>query len=277
MLLQDRVALITGAGRGIGRAIALAYAKEGARLALSARTRSELEETARQTELLGAATCVITADVSEQTQVEEMVRQTLDAYSTIDILVNNAGLGGPVGPLQDNDPDYWAQTIRVNVIGVFLCCRAVLPVMLANDRGRIINLHGGRGRHVSAYGASKVAVADITETLAAELEGTNVQVTALSPGSIHTRMWEDTRDAAQIVGDTELFEYGQRVTSGGGASEQRAAELAVLLASDASAGLSGRVIQAVTEDFSSLPQRIPEIMASDAGALRLLGTGQAIV
>ena len=101
--LLDRVALITGAGRGIGRAIALAYAREGARLALAARSRSELDETAQQVEALGAATCVVPTDVTEQSQVEDMVRRTLESFSTIDILVNNAGLAGPVGPLQDND------------------------------------------------------------------------------------------------------------------------------------------------------------------------------
>ena len=271
MRLQDRVALITGAGRGIGRAIALAYAKEGARLALAARTRSELEETARQTQAMGAATCVVSTDVTNQAQVEEMVRQTLDTFSTIDILVNNAGLAGPVGPLQDNDVSYWTQTILVNVVGVFLCCRAVLPVMISNNRGKIINLYGGRGRNVSSYGASKVAVADITETLAMELEGKNIQVNSLSPGSIDTRMWEETRDAAQAVGDLELFEFGRRVTSGGGASIERAAELAVFLASDSSGNLSGRVIQATTEDLSTLAQRVPGIMASDANTLRLIG------
>ena len=99
MRLQDQVALITGAGRGIGRAIALAYAREGARLALAARTLSELEETARQAEALGAPTCVIPTDVTEPTQVEDMVRRTLEQFATLDILVNNAGLGGPVGPL----------------------------------------------------------------------------------------------------------------------------------------------------------------------------------
>jgi len=244
MRLQDQVALITGAGRGIGRAIALAYAREGARLALAARTLDELEETARQAEALGVPTSVIPIDVTEQAQVEEMVKRTIERFSTLDILVNNAGLAGPVGPLQDNDVAHWTRTIQVNIIGVFLCCRAVLPVMISRDRGKIINLYGGRGRHLSSYGASKVAVADITATLALELEGKNIQVNGLNPGSI----------------------------GGGGASMERVAELAVLLAGETSDGLTGRVIQAETEDFSTLPQRIPSIMASDAGTLKLLGS-----
>ena len=123
---------------------------------------------------------------------------------------------------------------------------------------------------MSSYGASKVAVADITATLALELEGKNIQVNGLNPGSIDTRMWEETRDAAQAIGDVELFEQGRRVTSGGGASMERVAELAVLLAGEVSDGLTGRVIQAVTEDFSTLPERIPSIMASDACTLKLL-------
>jgi NAD(P)-dependent dehydrogenase (short-subunit alcohol dehydrogenase family) len=136
MRLKDRVALITGAGRGIGRAIALAYAGQGANLTLSARTLSELEETARQAGALGASTCVIRADVTDPAQVEEMVVRTLDRFSTIDILVNNAGIGGPVGALQDNDVSHWVQTIQLNVVGVFLCCKAVLPTMLEKDRAR---------------------------------------------------------------------------------------------------------------------------------------------
>lgn len=268
MRLQGKVALITGAGRGIGRAIALAYAEEGAKLALTACTRAELEETASQAAELGAVAWVFPTDVTQETQVRTLVDETLNRFSTIDILVNNAGVPGPVGPLQDNDVSYWIHTIQVNVIGVFLCCRAVLPVMLTNNRGKIINIFGGRGRHVSAYGASKVAVADITESLAKELEDKNIQVNALSPGSIHTRMWEETRDAAESIGDSELFEYGQRVTSGGGAPIELAAELAVFLGSVASGRLSGRVIQAVTDDFANFPGKIPEIMASDLYTLR---------
>jgi len=118
-----------------------------------------------------------------------------------------------------------------------------------------------------------VAVADLTETLSLELKGANIQVNALSPGSIHARIWEETRDAAAAIGDTELYEHGVRVASGGGAPVERAAELAVFLASGASGTLSGRVIQATTGDFWNLTPRIPEIMASDVFKLRRAEAG----
>jgi 3-oxoacyl-[acyl-carrier protein] reductase len=272
MRLNDRVALITGAGRGIGRAIALAYAREGARLALTARTLSELEETAHQAKALGADAHVVLADVTSESDVQDMLGQTLERFSTVDILVNNAGISGPVGVLQDNDVSQWIRTIQVNLFGTYLCCRAVLPVMLRQGRGRIINLSGtgstSARRNMSAYCSSKAAVIRLTETLSLELAGTNVSINALGPGSIHTRMWEGMRDAAAIVGDSQLYEQGQRVTSGGGASVERAAELAVFLASDGSGDLNGRLISAVTDDFINLPPRIPEIMASDVYTLR---------
>jgi NAD(P)-dependent dehydrogenase (short-subunit alcohol dehydrogenase family) len=270
--LHNRIALITGAGRGIGRAIALAYAQEGATLALAGRTRRDLEQTAQHAQALGASTGIVPVDVSVPTQVEAIVHQTLEQFATIDILVNKTGMIGPVDPLQKTDRAAWIQTIQVNLIGTYLCCRAVLPVMQRQNRGKIINLSGAGAsnawRHLSAYGASKVAVVRLTETLALELEGSNIQVNVLGPGSIHTQMWEDLRDKAHAAGDAPLYALGQRVTSGGSASLERATALAVFLASEATGALSGRLISAVTDDFPSLPTQIQRIMASDALTLR---------
>ena len=272
MRLENKVALITGAGRGIGRAIALAYAREGARLALAARSPDELEETAQAAQSLGASTCIVSVDVTDQAAVDSMARQVEENFGRIDILVNNAGIVGPIGALEDNDVDSWVRTIQVNLVGTYLCCRAVIPIMTEGGGGRIINLSGSGSTsapyHLSAYGSSKAAVIRLTEILSLELADKNIQVNALGPGSIHTRMWEEITGQAQAVGDTELYEFGLQVTGGGGASIDRAAELAVWLASDAAKGLSGRLIHAVADDFPSLTSKIPQIMASDLYTLR---------
>ena len=135
--LEGRAALVTGGGRGIGRQIALAYAAEGAHLALSARTAAELEETARLvSERYGTEVITIIADVSIREQVDNAVGQTLERFGAIDVLVNNAGNIGPVGRAWNNDPEDWARTIAVHLMGVFYGCRAAIPPMLERGRGR---------------------------------------------------------------------------------------------------------------------------------------------
>ena len=277
MKLEGQVAVITGAGRGIGRAIALAYAREGAKLVLAARSEPELEETVSAASEAGAEAIAVRTDVTSQIGTERLARRAVERFGRIDVLVNNAGTSGPVGPLQSNDIDEWVDTINVNLTGTFLVCRAIVPVMLDQGGGRIINLSGAgvvnAWSNMSAYCSSKAAVVRLTEVLAQELEDKGIMVNALGPGSVHTSMWEKMTDQAAEAGAEFIHELGQRVLSGGGAPIDDCAELAVWLASEESGGLTGRIISAAADDFRSLPAMIPEIMAGDAYTLRVVKPG----
>ena len=267
--LEGRVALITGGGRGIGRAIAQCYAAEGARLALVSRTTDELVETARLVnELHGAEAIALVADVSKREEVDQAVGQALAHFGVIDVLVNNAGNIGPVNTVWNSDPEEWARTIAVHLMGVFYGCHAVLPSMLERGQGRIVNMSGVGGPNTTAYDAAKTAIVNLTENLALELGDTPITVNAISPGSINTRMWEETRDLSLAIGDMATYERGVQVTSGEGASIERAAELAVFLGSDDCGSLSGRLIRAFADRFEEFPARVDEIMASEAYLLR---------
>ena len=272
MKLDGQVAVITGAGRGIGRAIALAYAREGAKLALAARSESELQEAVSAVSELNAEAIALPTDVTSPEETELLVGKVVDHFGRIDVLVNNAGISGPVGPLQGNDIADWVNTINVNLTGTFLVCRAIIPVMLNQSAGKIINLSGAGATNawsnMSAYCSSKAAVVRLTEVLAQELDGRGITVNALGPGSVHTSMWDRMTEQAADAGADFIHQLGLRVTSGGGASIDECAELAVWLASDESEALTGRLISAATDDFRGLPPRIAEIMAGDAYTLR---------
>ena len=267
--LDGRAALITGGGRGIGQAIARAYAAEGAKLALAARTDAELQETAANIrEQYNADVITVLTDVTDRAQVENAVAQTLNRYGVIDVMVNNAGNTGQIGPLWTLDPDRWANTISVHVLGTYYGCRAAIPPMLERGSGRIVNMSGVGGPNDTSYDAAKTAIINLTENLSVELAGAGITVNAISPGSIHTRMWEEVRDMAYEAGDMEMYEKGVQVTSGGGASIERAAQLAVMLGSDECGALSGRLIRANLDTFEDIPANIDAIMASDAYLLR---------
>ena len=274
MRLQGQVAIITGAGRGIGRAIALAYASEGAKVALAARNEADLGESVAAVAEIGGEAIAVRTDVTSQMATQRLARRVVEEFGRIDVLVNNAGTSGPIGPLQDNNIDDWVDTINVNLTGTFLVCRAVIPAMLEQGGGRIINLSGAgvanAWSNMSAYCASKAGVVRMTEVLAQELEGKGIMVNALGPGSVHTSMWEKMTDQAAEAGAEFIHELGQRVLSGGGASIDDCAELAVWLASDESGSLTGRIISAAADDFRSLSPKIPEIMAGDAYTLRVV-------
>ena len=185
MTIRGKVAIITGAGKGIGRGIARAYASEGAKLVLVSRTLAQVEDAANEARAAGAEASAIVVDVASPDDVRRMVEHTLERYSRVDVLVNNAAILGPVGPLHLNDAEHWAQAININVTGLMLCCHAVLPHMIGQGGGKIINLSGAgvtrASETISAYGTSKAAVVRLTETLALEMLPHNVSVNALGP------------------------------------------------------------------------------------------------
>jgi len=272
MKLKGKVAVVTGAGRGIGKAIALAFAKEGADLTVVSRTLAEVEQTARQVKGFGVKALPLRVDVSRAEEVDSMIEETLQMFGKIDVLVNNAGILGPVGLLVENDVKLWIETVHVNLIGTFLCCWAVLPHMMKRGSGKIINLSGGGAAYpkprFSAYACSKAAVVRLTETLAEEVKDYNIQVNAIAPGIVKTRMVEQIVEAGEKAGEKALAD-ARKALEDGGAGFEPVTSLAVFLASDESDGLTGRLISAVWDDWRSLNKDgIEEIMRKGYYTLR---------
>jgi len=273
MKLENRVALITGASRGIGRALALGFAGEGVDLALVARTGTDLEKTAGDIRAIGRRALPITADVSVSGAVEQVVEKVLEEFGRIDILVNDAGRQPPIGSLVKCNPEDWVQTIRVNLIGTMLCCRAVLPGMIGRRQGKIINLSGGGATaprpNFSAYAASKAAVVRLTETLAQEMKEFNIQVNAIAPGAINTKMLEEVLAAGNSAGEVALSQAKRQKESGGDSLEKVVA-LAVFFASEESGGLTGKLISAQHDPWREWAGKSDQLNATPLYTIRRL-------
>lgn len=226
-LLSGKVAMITGAGRGIGRAVALAYAEAGASLAICSRTAHELEATANQVAVRGRKVVPVVTDVSQEIQVETFVNRAVGEFGRVDILVNNAGVGHRHVSLAELSVDEWDQVLRVNLRGAFLSARAVLPHMIHERQGSIINVSSGLGRGAvpgyGAYGVSKWGLEGLTKYLSEEVSHDGVRVNSVSPGYVATKM-----------------------TSYQGGPPEDVVELFLYLASDASLAITGRALDVGT-------------------------------
>ena len=191
MLLEGKIAVITGAGRGIGKSTALLYASEGAKVALIARNQTQLEEVASQIADLKGECLVLPTDVANEDEVGACFDQVLNHFGGIDILINNAGVLRN-GTFLDTPLEVWEQLLKVNLQGVILCTRAALPLMVAQGSGKIINVASGAGQRGlpggSAYAASKAAVIALGASLAGEVESNGIQVNTICPGPIDTEM-----------------------------------------------------------------------------------------
>lgn len=201
--LKGKVALVTGAGKGIGKAIAIALANEGVHVGLLARTEKDLKEVEEKITSTGVNTAIAVADISNRLEVEAAVDKVQNKLGAIDILINNAGIG-TFGKFLELAPDVWEGMIRVNVFGVYYTTRAVLPQMIERKSGDIINISSTAGKTgsavTSAYSASKFAVFGLTESLMQEVRKHNIRVTALAPSTVVTDL---AHSANLITGDAE--------------------------------------------------------------------------
>jgi NAD(P)-dependent dehydrogenase (short-subunit alcohol dehydrogenase family) len=241
------VVVVTGAGRGIGRTIALRFASEGARLVLAARSVTELEDTRTLAVGLGAEAIVVRTDVTDQAQTEAMARAALDQFGALDVLVCNSGIAGPTAPLWEVEPEQWRQTFAVNVEGVFLCCRAALPSMLERGAGSVVVIGSMTGKRAlyarTPYAASKTALIGLVRTLAWEVGESGIRVNLVSPGAVNGPRIEGVIAAqAKALSITEP-EARARFTSasplGRLIEADDVAETVRFLASPAAAGITG--------------------------------------
>ena len=209
MKLKDKVALITGGGRGIGKAIAMAYAREGARLALCARTGSELEQTVREIQALKADCKGRSCDVSLEEAVRYFVTNVQKEFGRIDVLINNAGVMTRPVSITELEVKKWDYTIAVNLRGPFLVTQAVLPLMIKQKSGSIINVSSSIGRsayaNFIAYATSKWGLEGFTQTLAAEVRSYNIRANTVEPGYVATKLTGYTGSKPESV--TDVFVY----------------------------------------------------------------------
>ena len=275
MKLAKRRALVTGASQGFGLAVAGAYVQEGADVMICARGSGELyraQEALAQSASGHTRVLAMQADIAEPDDIQRLVRTALAELGGLEILVCNAGVYGPKGPLQDVSWAEWSKAIATNLMGTVLCCREVLPHFLDRKYGKILLLSGGGATkplpYLSAYAASKAAVVRFGETLAEEVRETGIDVNAVAPGALNTRLLDEVLEAGPAKVGRAFYEQAVRQKAEGGTPMERGAALCVFLASAASDGITGKLISAVWDPWESLPEHIDELRASDIYTLR---------
>ncbi|MGQ9694177.1 MAG: SDR family NAD(P)-dependent oxidoreductase [Thermodesulfobacteriota bacterium] len=242
MKLQDQVAIITGGGRGLGRAIALTFAREGAKVVIASRTAAEVEHVALELRSLKKEALPIVADVAQEEQVHHLVQESLRSFGKIDILINNAAIRGPIAPLHEISFADWEKTIRINLSSAYLCIKEVLPIMIQRKKGKIINIATTLTPrpNLTPYMVSKAALIHLTKQLSREYKEFNIQINAIHPGVMDTRLQEEIRKAGTRAIGTDMFERLKE--EGMLKPPDEPAKLVLFLASKAADGITGEFL-----------------------------------
>jgi 3-oxoacyl-[acyl-carrier protein] reductase len=279
MKLKGRTAIVTGASVGLGAAIADRFAAEGASLMICARNRAELDKQRTQLSKIHPDVSVRAevVDIAKKDDVDRLFAEAGKAFGRVDILVNNAGVYGPMGSIDDVDWDEWKQAIAINLVGTVYCARKAVQMFKPNGYGKIIHLSGGGATNplpgISAYAASKAAVVRFTETLALEVAADRIDVNAVAPGALMTRLTDQLLEAGPDKVGSGLFGRMAKLKSDGGTPLTVGADLCVYLASAESDGLTGRLISGPWDPWPFTDEAKRDIAGSDIYTLRRIVPG----
>jgi len=273
--LEGRAAIITGASQGLGLAITRAYVAAGADVLICAREGQLLEQAQKEVAKLskrGQKVEAQVADVSKRAEVDRLVDLALQIFPRLHILVNNAGIYGPKGMIEKVNWDEWVRAIEINLFGSVLMCRAVLPHFKAQQYGKIVQLSGGGATNplprISAYAASKAAVVRLAETLAEEVRGDHIDVNAIAPGALNTRLLDEVLASGPEKVGQEFYDRAVKQKAQGGSALEKGAELAVFLGSATSDGLTGKLLSALWDPWERLIDYLQELRQTDVYTLR---------
>lgn len=273
--LDGKIAIVTGASQGLGLAIAEAFVRAGASVAICARSTEQLELGAEKLRALageGQRVGAIVADVSKPEGAKSVAELALALGGRIDILANNAGVYGPMGTIEEIDWGAWVRAMEINVLGSVLMAREAVRAMKRQRGGKIIQLSGGGATNpmplITAYAASKAAIVRFAESLAEEVREFGIDVNSIAPGALNTRMLEEILTAGPERVGASFYERAQRQKENGGAGLVPGVELALFLASDVSNGITGKLISAVWDTWSAWPAHVDELRNSDLFTIR---------
>lgn len=262
--------LITGGSRGIGKATAIAFLKNGDEVLILSRDEKELEDTKKELSAIGSVEVAV-GDVSNEADVQRVREWIEKKWGSVDVLVNAAGIYGPIGPVETLDLGEWKKVIDVNLTGTFLMTKHVVPMMKKAGHGKIVNfVGGGEGAFPSftGYVSSKGAITRFNETVAAELQPFNIQVNAIFPGAVNTKFLDEALAAGPEKTGKENYDKFVKQKEVGGVPPERAADLILFLASEKADGITGRIISAVWDNYPKLTGHLEELKKSDVYTMR---------
>ena len=265
--LQGKTAIITGASRGLGLEIAKIFAGNGADIVFCSRSENHAAEAAKMiresSNRADIKVIPVIADMASEADIDRLIETTVRKCGSFDILVNNAAIQGPIGPIDENDWDEWKDTLITDMFGPVYAMRQTIAFFKKNSiRGKIINISGGGATgsrpNFSAYAAAKVAIVRLTEILADENKEYGIDINSIAPGAMRSAMTDEIMKAGEAAGDKEIA-VAEKLIREGDTCKEKAAGLALFLASEKSNGITGRLISAVWDDWGTLDSRKGEL------------------